>query len=131
MNHIDMMYHVFCLRGHYLGLDKAAKGLGLPGKTEGMNGAAAPQMWAAGQQRQVLDYVGQDVRTTLQVAQEVERLGMVQWTSARGRRNFIDIDRWLPVAEAQRLPYPDTSWMSNPVSRDQFTAWMQHETATQ
>jgi len=124
MNHIDMMYHVFCLRGHYLGLDKAAKGLGLPGKTEGMSGAKAPQMWAEGQQAKVLEYVAQDVRTTLEVARETMRLGMVQWTSARGRRNFIDIDRWLPVAEAQRLPLPDTSWMTNPVSRDKFTAWM-------
>lgn len=125
MSHVDMMFHIFCLRGHYLGLDKAAKGLGLSGKTEGMNRAKAPQMWAAGQQRQVLDYVSQDVRTTLQVAQEVERLGMVmvQWTIARVV-NTIDIDQWLTVADAQRLPLPDTSWMTNPVSRDRFTAWM-------
>lgn len=132
MHHVDMMYHIFCLRGHYLGLDKVAKGLKLSGKTEGMSGAKAPQMWAEGQQAKVLEYVAQDVRTTLEVARETMRLGMVQWTSASGRLNMIDIDRWLPVAEAQRLPYPDTSWMSNPVSRDQFTAWMnQHETATQ
>jgi RNase_H superfamily len=124
MQHVDMMYHIFCLRGHYLGLDKVAKGLKLSGKTEGMTGAKAPQMWAEGQQAKVLEYVAQDVRTTLEVAREAQRLGMVQWTSASGRRNIIDIDRWLPVAEAQLLPYPDTSWMSNPVSRDQFTAWM-------
>lgn len=129
--HVDMMYHIFCLRGHYLGLEKAAKGLGLSGKTEGMTGAVAPQMWAQGKQAKVLQYVAQDVRTTLDVALESERLGMVQWTSASGRLNMIDIDRWLPVTEAQRIPYPDTSWMSNPVSRDQFTAWMQHEIATQ
>lgn len=130
-HHVDMMFHVFCLRGHYLGLDKAAKGLGLSGKTEGMSGAKAPQMWANGQQRQVLDYVSQDVRTTLQVALEVERLGLVQWTSAAGRLNMIDIDRWLPVCEAQQLPLPDTSWMSNPPSRDQFIAWMRHEALPQ
>lgn len=124
MHHVDMMYHIFCLRGHYLGLDKAAKGLGLPGKTEGMTGAAAPQLWAQGEQAKVLQYVAQDVRTTLDVALAAERIGGVQWTSASGRLNMIDIDRWLPVAEAQCIPYPDTSWMSNPVSRDQFTAWM-------
>lgn len=131
MHHIDMMFHVFCLRGHYLGLDKAARGLGLPGKTEGMSGAKAPQLWSQGEQAKVLQYVAQDVRTTLQVALESERLGMVQWTSASGRLNMIDIDRWLPVTEAQRIPYPDTSWMSNPVSREQFTAWMQHEALPQ
>jgi len=125
MNHVDMMYHVFCLRGHYLGLDKVAKGLGLPGKTEGMNGAQAPQMWADGRYDEVLEYVAQDVRTTLAVALEAERIGGVQWVSASGRTNVIDLDRWMPVNEARRLPHPDTSWMKNPVSRDKFTAWMQ------
>ena len=124
MNHVDMMYHVFCLRGHYLGLDKVAKGLGLPGKTEGMNGAKAPQMWADGKFAEVLEYVAQDVRTTMAVALEAERIGGVQWVSATGRTNVIDLDRWMPVNEALTLPHPDTSWMKNPVSRDKFTAWM-------
>jgi hypothetical protein len=29
LHHVDMMFHVFCLRGHYLGLDKVANGTGL------------------------------------------------------------------------------------------------------
>ncbi len=125
MNHVDMMYHVFCIRGHYLGLGKVAKGLGLPGKTEGMDGAQAPQMWADGKFAEVLEYVAQDVRTTMAVALEAERIGGVQWVSASGRTNVIDLDRWMPVNEALTLPHPDTSWMKNPVSRDKFTAWMQ------
>jgi hypothetical protein len=125
MRHVDMMYHVFCIRGHYLGLDKVAKGLGLPGKTAGMDGAKAPQMWADGKFAEVLEYVAQDVRTTMAVALEAERIGGVQWISVTGRTNIIDLDRWMPVDEAQRLPLPDTSWMKNPVSRDKFTAWMQ------
>ena len=124
MHHIDMMYHIFCLRGHYLSLDKAAKGMYLPGKTEGMNGAIAPQMWADGRISAVLEYVAQDVRTTMDVALAVEELGGVQWTSNKGNVNLIDIDRWLPVNEAQTLPLPDTSWMTAPVSRDTFTAWI-------
>ncbi len=125
MRHVDMMYHVFCIRGHYLGLDKVAKGLGLPGKTAGMDGAKAPQMWADGRYDEVLEYVAQDVRTTMAVAVEAERIGGVQWVSVTGRTNIIDLDRWMPVDEAQRLPLPDTSWMKNPVSREKFTAWMQ------
>lgn len=125
LGHIDMMFHVFCLRGHFLGLDKAAKGLGLPGKTEGVSGAMAPQMWADGRQAEVLEYVAQDVRTTLAVAQGVDQLGEVRWTSQRGKPNGIDIDRWLTAKEAQQLPLPDTSWMNAPVSRGKFTAWME------
>jgi hypothetical protein len=124
LHHVDMMFHVFCLRGHYLGLDKVAKGLGLPGKTAGMDGAKAPQMWADGKFAEVLEYVAQDVRTTLDVALKVEEIGLVEWTSQKGRRNFIDIAQWLTVTEAQALPLPDTSWMTNPVDRGQFTAWI-------
>lgn len=127
LHHVDMMFHVFCLRGHFLGLDKAAKGLGLSGKVEGMSGAKAPKLWADGQFDTVLEYVAQDVRTTLDVALKVEEIGMVEWTSQKGRRNFIDIDRWLTVTEALSLPFPDTSWMDNPVSRGKFAEWMQTE----
>lgn len=124
--HVDMMFQIFCLRGHYLGLNKAARGLGLPGKTEGMTGADAPATWASGEHEKVLEYLAQDVRTTLQVAQAVERRGLVRWTSASGRVNTVGVDKWLTVAEAQRLPAPDTSWMTKPVSREQFTAWVGH-----
>ena len=127
LHHVDMMFHVFCLRGHFLGLDKAAKGLGLSGKTEGMSGDKAPKLWADGQFDTVLDYVAQDVRTTLDVALKVEEIGLVEWTSQKGRRNFIDIAQWLTVTEAQALPLPDTSWMTNPVSREKFMAWMKTE----
>ena len=37
-NHVDMMFHVFCELGHAVGLDAAAKGMGLAGKTEGHEG---------------------------------------------------------------------------------------------
>src|SRR3970040_2309649 len=32
LNHVDMMFHIFCEQGYPLSLDKAAKGMGLPGK---------------------------------------------------------------------------------------------------
>ena len=38
LDHVDMMFHVFCDRGFPVGLDKAAQGLGIPGKPEGMSG---------------------------------------------------------------------------------------------
>ena len=37
----------------------------------------------------------------------------------------MDLRRgWLTVREALRLPEPDTSWMSNPIPRRQFTQWL-------
>jgi hypothetical protein len=56
LGHIDMMFHFFASKGFPLGLDAASKGMGLPGKPEGMDGAIAPELWADGQYHRVLDY---------------------------------------------------------------------------
>lgn len=124
MNHVDMMLQVHCLKGFPLGLDAVSKGLGLAGKTEGMNGALAPQMWADGEYSKVLEYVQQDVRSTLEVALAVEKRCGLSWISKSGRANHLAIPKWLTVAEALQLPEPNTSWMSDPMPRSRFTEWM-------
>ena len=73
--HVDMMFHIVCLRGFGVGLDAAAKGMGLAGKPEGMSGEKAPKLWAEGKREEVLRYVGQDVRTTMEVALACENMG--------------------------------------------------------
>jgi hypothetical protein len=125
LGHVDMMFHAFCVLGYGIGLDAAAKGMNLAGKTAGMSGALAPQLWANGNRQEVLDYVAQDVRTTLQLARAGEKTGALHWISQRGSlRDMILPDGWLPVSAALKLPKPDTSWMSNPWPRTKFTGWM-------
>jgi hypothetical protein len=126
LNHVDMMFHIFCLRGHALALDAAAKGMSLMGKLPGMHGALAPRYWAEGRRPEVLDYVAQDVRTTLTLAQVTERQRELRWTSTRGSPQRMSLNEgWLTVHEAQMLPLPDTSWMSNPWPRSKFTSWLE------
>ncbi len=67
-NHVDLMFHVVCRLDYGVSLDAAAKGMELAGKPEGMNGAKAPVLWAEGKREDVLRYVAQDVRTTLDLA---------------------------------------------------------------
>ncbi len=123
--HVDMMFHVFCQLGYPVGLDRAAKGMGLAGKTQGMDGALAPRLWAEGKQQQVLDYVAQDVRTTLALAQTCEERGHMRWITRRGSGKKMDLPSgWLTVREALALPEPDNSWMSNPWPRSKFTSWI-------
>lgn len=129
LGHVDMMLHFHAVTGFALSMDAAARGMGLAGKLDGVRGADAPALWAAGEYAQVLAYVAQDVRTTLQVAQSVERAGCVRWTSKRGRACSVPIVRWLSVADAHALPEPDTSWMDAPWPRAKFTAWMRTEVA--
>jgi hypothetical protein len=125
LDHVDMMFHIFCLKGFGVGLDKAAKGMGLSGKLAGMDGSMAPKYWAAGKRQEVLDYVAQDVRTTLDLAREVEKQRQLTWIDRKGLRKNMDFqDGWLTVRQALKLPIPDTSYMQNPWKRSKFTGWL-------
>ncbi len=125
LEHVDMMFHLFCLRGHGLALDKAAHGMGLPGKLPGMSGELAPQYWKEGKQGLVLDYVTQDARTTLAVAAAVEARRALRWVSMTGNEQFLRMpDGWYPVKKALELPLPITTRMRNPWTRSKFTDWL-------
>ena len=96
--HVDMMFHVFCQLGHGVGLDAAARGMGLAGKTEGMNGATAPVLWAEGRREEVLRYVAQDVRTTLELATTCEACGIFRWLARSGKVRSMALPKgWLAV----------------------------------
>ena len=124
-DHVDMMFHLVCLLGYPISLAKVAEGLKLPGKTAGMSGSEAPKMWALGEYDKVLTYVAQDVRLALQIAAECEKLKQVAWITQKGSRKTEGLPGgWLSVREALKLPLPDTSWMSKPITREDFLAWM-------
>jgi hypothetical protein len=124
-NHVDMMFHVLCELGYAVGLDAAAKGMGLAGKTKGMTGELAPVLWAAGEREEVLKYVAQDVKTTLELATACESRGELRWVARSGKLRSMALGKgWLTVSEAGRLPLPDTSWMSSAWPRERFTGWM-------
>lgn len=90
-----------------------------------MTGFKAPKLWAQGRYKEVLEYVAQDVRTALHTAQLCEQRGELEWLTRKGTKGQMPLTGgWLAVREALRLPEPDTSWMSNPLSRRDFTAWL-------
>ncbi len=122
--HVDMMFHVLCKLGYGVSLNAAARGMGLEEKPEGMNGKLAPALWAEGKREEVLRYVGQDVRTTLDLARACEGCGELRWVARSGRFRTMPLpEGWLAVKEALLLPLPDTSWMAEPWPREKFTGW--------
>jgi len=124
-NHVDMMFHVLCRLGYGVSLDAAARGMAVAGKPEGMTGAKAPVLWAEGKRESVLNYVAQDVRTTLELALKCESAGALHWISQRGKlRTMKLLHGWLTVREALELPVPYTGWMYEPWTREEFTGWM-------
>lgn len=128
LEHIDMMFHFFCLKGFTLGLDKAAKGMGLAGKKPGMSGELAPVLWKSGEFSTVLEYVAQDVVTTLEVAKKVVMGHPISWTSNSGRYQQVGFPNgWLNVVQSLNIELPDTSWMRNPMNRKDFYAWTEEK----
>ncbi len=122
--HVDMLFHVLCKLGHGVSLDAAARGMGVDGKPEGMNGKLAPALWAEGKREEVLRYVAQDVRTTLDLARACEGCGELRWVARSGRLRRVTLrEGWLTVREARAIPLPDTSWMDEPWPRERFTGW--------
>ena len=125
LGHVDMMFHVFCSLGYPIALDKAAQGMGLPGKPPGMSGLKAPKLWAEGHFKEVLEYAAQDVRIAMQIAQACEQRRRLEWITRKGTKSSMPLTNgWLTVKEALLLPEPDTSWMSTPLPRRDFTAWL-------
>ena len=135
LDSIDPFYQMVCERGYGIGLDTAAKGLGLKGKSEGMDGLKAIEMWQEDRdaQDQVLTYVEQDAEVTARVYRTILAAGRLTWVSRSGRTNAWspilavnghDERRMLTVREAStRIPQPDTSWMSRPWDREDFYGW--------
>jgi hypothetical protein len=125
IDHVDMMFQAFCALGHGVGLDAAARGMGVAGKTKDMKGELAPVLWAQGHREEVLRYIAQDVRATLEVALTCESCGELRWVSRNGMRRSLLLPKgWLTVGKALELPLPDTSWMTDPWPREKFTGWM-------
>jgi len=125
LDHVDMMFHVVCALGYPVALGKAAEGLGLPGKSGGISGCDAPVMWAQGRFAEVLEYNTQDSRLALAIALEAERRGELLWVTRRGTKGHMPLAQgWRSVQEALRTPLPDTSWMSDPPTREEFTSWL-------
>jgi hypothetical protein len=128
LEHIDMAFHMLCVKGYMIGLNTAAHGLEVGSKMEGMHGSLAPVMWAEGRESQekVLQYVAQDAILTSQVYQAIQEKKRLPWTSRSGNPQvwFLNDRGLLPVCEADQLPLPDTSWMTNPRMRGDCLGWL-------
>jgi hypothetical protein len=120
LEHIDIMFALYCDRGFPLSLQVAAESCGAS-KMEGMSGDLAPVLWAQGEYGKVKAYVAQDVRATAAVYRCVVENGGLSWRSQRGLQQWWSLPGGkLPMA----WPKPDQSWMSNPIPRQRFTDWL-------
>lgn len=133
--HVDMMLIVVALRGHFLGLDAAAKGMGVTGKLkhvvlndgrilDSMTGAMAPSLWNEGEREAVLAYLSEDVRVTLELAQAINAQRRLSWRSKRGDLNQLTVPKLYSVAECLRLPRPKMAGRGVAADARKITGWM-------
>lgn len=124
--HFDPAFQMLCVKGYMAGMQAVAKGLGLPGKLDGMHGDLAPILWAktAEDQQTVLSYVSQDVQTTTDITIKISQTKRVKWITKAGKPSEFLLKELLPVDECLNIPAPDTSWMSEPRTRASCMAWM-------
>ena len=126
MEHVDLMFYILCHKGWPVGLNAVAHGANLPDKTEGMSGDKAPEMWLEGtleDRQKVLEYVGQDAATTVDIVEVARRTQQLRWQSKSSRKwQFLNF-KPMTVTQCLKIPRPDTSWMDNPLTRESFYDW--------
>ena len=130
LHHIDGMFTVFWEKGFPVSLKAVSEGMGVEGKTEGMDGLKAVEMWQDPKKRRdVLGYVGDDVAATMRVAKGCEVKGRIQWTSKSGNPMAVVLPggKWPTVSEVLRTMPPGQGWMSTPIKPGTFTDWLSLE----
>lgn len=134
MNHYDLMYDVFLHRGYFASLDSILKFHGRSKKHEvtlkdgtvitDMSGGLAPRLWAKGETDAVLEYLDGDVTELLNVMDIVDKRQKIEWYSQKGNYMKVATDLLLVGEGIKKIKKPNTSWMTDPVTREQTTAWM-------
>ncbi len=119
----DPMFQFFVRRGFPVSLAAVAEAMGVE-ERKSMGGADAPKRWAAGAHQEVLDYVAGDCRITAAVAAAITRERRVRWRTQKGTVSSEPLPELLPVKALLDAPLPDTSWMTTPLPRSKFTAWL-------
>ncbi|MBK8177567.1 MAG: hypothetical protein IPK67_01390 [Planctomycetes bacterium] len=119
----DPMFQFFVLKGYPVGLAAVADGMGIAEK-KSMHGEDAPKEWARGNHQAVLDYVAGDCRLTDAVVARILETGEIRWRTKKGTLSREALRRLLPVRDLLHAPEPDVSWMTTPLPRSKFTAWL-------
>ena len=132
--HVDIMFLVVALKGHWVGLDTACKGMGIKGKQSevylndgtlitNMQGSLAPKLWQSNEYTAVSQYLAEDVRSLLDLTHALKRKGTLEWVSRANKLQTltVSLDR---VSKAWTYDTPDNSWMTNPPNRNSMVKWM-------
>jgi len=123
LNHMDIMYQFFCLKGFPVGISAVAEGCGIPGKVEGMHGDIAPLMWRNMEYERVIEYNIQDSKMALDIANYIETKKYLLWITRKAQTKLCRLDKLMTVEECKPIVLPDQSWMTKPLSKEDYLKW--------
>lgn len=144
--HVDTMFIVTRIRGHFIGLDKIAIGMGVVPKRRSatlsdgteiteMSGAMAPELWERGERSAVLHYLEGDCVTTLAVGDEVQNSGRLTYRMKKGN-DWIDLHLLPTVMDALQMVRNKARWVrfAHPYTRmlewSMVSLWFAHHGET-
>jgi hypothetical protein len=127
LNHFDLMFHTFCLKGYCLGLNSVATGAKIEVKSN-IYSFDVSATWDQGQEQrqQVLKHVLEDASATLDLFEFISQKKKLVWITEKKTPAQMSILRPMTVTESLSLPRPDTSWMKSGVTRtrEEFMDWI-------
>jgi hypothetical protein len=126
----DPMFAFFMTKGFPVGLNAVAKA-GRAGFCKTGSGSDVNELWSMGHKERlgVLAYCIRDVEVTAVVVSEIEATSQVKWIAKSGKTAVHRYQGGVYAALASvsvcnNLKLPDTSWMNEPISKTQFTGWL-------
>ena len=133
-HHIDTMFLVTRVRGHFIGLDGVAIGMGVEPKRhtvtlndgstiDDMNGALAPEMWRAGEYDAVLYYLMGDCEATLAVTEAICEKGQISYAFKSGQGDGFHFEKLPTVMEVLQIERDIVDWIKWPHPYTKMLAW--------
>lgn len=122
----DPCFQVLCMTGFPVGLESLAVANNVPRAYKEMEGKSAPKEWYLGNFQEVMTYVTGDVIRLEGVVKSIIKQRGVYWqTNSGGLRWLMMPQGFLTVEQCLKLPFPDTSWQTNPIKREDNLRWME------
>lgn len=117
--HVDLAFHVLRKTGQDLEAGNAARNLDL---TPPACRNPACRQWPEGDREAGLEYCRQETMNIYDLAQAGEKAGSLRWTGPDGQQRAMTLRAgWLTVAQALKLPMPETGETGE---RSQYTQWL-------
>lgn len=135
LNSVDIMLEFFFRNGYMISLDKILSRYNITqkkktattstGRVVDVGGAEVNQLWDEKEYNTVIEYLKNDVVSTLELIENIIADDMILYSTSSGKQKELPLNGGIrTVRNLWKIPKPSVSWIKNPVSREHFFDWM-------